>query len=134
MILRQLPRPFGPFKCPMQFMHSGQRAKKVVIGMSGGVDSSVAAYMLKAKGFEVQGVFMKNWDIADEFGNCRADKDAQDAEYVCKKLDIPFTVVNFVKEYWTEVFQDLVQQYENGLTPNPDMDCNRHIKFGHFFR
>ncbi len=101
--------------------------------MSGGVDSTVAAHLLKSQGFEVIGVFMKNWDIADEFGNCRADKEAEDAEFVCNKLDIPFQVVNFVKDYWTDVFQNLVQEYEQGLTPNPDVECNKHIKFGHFF-
>lgn len=109
------------------------RKKRVVIGMSGGVDSTVGAHLLKSKGFEVIGLFMKNWDIADETGHCRADKEAEDAEYVCQKLDIPFQHVNFVKEYWNEVFQTLVQEYEAGWTPNPDVECNRHLKFGHFY-
>ena len=108
-------------------------AKRVVIGMSGGVDSSVAAHMLKSKGFEVIGVFMKNWDTVDEQGICQADKEAEDAEWVCNKLQIPFKHVNFVKEYWSEVFNKLVTEYEAGLTPNPDVDCNRYIKFGHFY-
>lgn len=110
------------------------RKKRVVMGMSGGVDSTVGAHLLKSKGFEVIGLFMKNWDIADETGNCRADKEAEDAEYVCQKLDIPFLHVNFVKEYWNEVFQTLVHEYENGWTPNPDVECNRHLKFGHFYQ
>ena len=115
-------------------LHTSQnaKAKRVVLGMSGGVDSSVAAHLLKSKGFEVIGVFMKNWDIVDEQGICQADKEAEDAEYVCNKLQIPFKHVSFVKEYWSEVFNKLVEEYQAGLTPNPDVDCNRFIKFGHF--
>ena len=94
-----------------------------------GVDSSVSAHLLKSKGFEVVGVFMKNWDIADETGTCQADKDAADAEHVCNHLQIPFKQVNFVKEYWSEVFNRLVQEYESGWTPNPDIDCNKYRLF-----
>ena len=90
--------------------------------------------MLKSKGFEVIGVFMKNWDIADETGTCRADKEAEDAEYACQQLNIPFQTVNFVKQYWNEVFEKLVNEYEQGWTPNPDVDCNRQIKFGTFYQ
>ena len=117
-----------------QNIHTGQKIKRVVIGMSGGVDSTVGAHMLKSKGFEVIGVFMKNWDIADETGTCRADKEAEDAEYACQQLNIPFQTVNFVKQYWNEVFEKLVNEYEQGWTPNPDVDCNRHIKFGTFYQ
>lgn len=92
----------------------------------------MSAILLKRKGYEVVGVFMKNWDTADEFGNCQADKDAEEAEGICKQLDIPFHLVSFVKEYWHEVFTDLITEYQNGFTPNPDIQCNRHLKFGHF--
>ena len=112
---------------------NGLKTKRVVIGMSGGVDSTVSAHLLKSKGFEVIGVFLKNWDLVDEQGICQADKEAEDAEYVCNKLQIPFRHINFVKEYWSEVFDKLVKEYEYGWTPNPDIDCNKHIKFGHFF-
>ena len=108
--------------------------KRVIIGMSGGVDSSVAAHLLKSKNFEVIGVFMKNWDLIDETGNCRADKEAEDAEYVCQRLQIPFYNFNFVKEYWMDVFERLVDEYNHGITPNPDIDCNKHIKFGNFYQ
>ncbi|ENN74530.1 hypothetical protein YQE_08854, partial [Dendroctonus ponderosae] len=107
--------------------------KRVVLGISGGVDSAVAALMLKRKGFDVQGVFMRNWDIADETGTCRADEDFKDANYVCNQLNIKLHHVNFVKEYWNEVFSNLVKDYETGLTPNPDILCNRHVKFKYFY-
>ena len=67
-------------------------------------------------------------------GSCRADKDAEDAEYVCKHLQIPFHHTNFVKEYWNEVFNNLINEYQEGWTPNPDVDCNKYIKFGHFYK
>ncbi|KAL5014729.1 hypothetical protein ScPMuIL_008999 [Solemya velum] len=106
--------------------------KKVVCGMSGGVDSSVAALLLKEKGYEVVGLFMKNWDIANEQGKCMVDDDRKDAEFVCKRIGIPFHEVNFVKEYWNEVFSSFVTDYESGLTPNPDILCNKFIKFSKF--
>ena len=110
------------------------RAKpRVAVGMSGGVDSAVTALLLKQEGYEVVGVFMKNWDTLEESGvDCQADKDAADAEKICNHLDIPFRHVNFVKEYWNEVFTPLLETYAQGETPFPDVDCNRHIKFGHF--
>ena len=83
---------------------------------------------------QVVGVFMRNWDGRDETGHCNVDKEAEEAERICDKLDIPFREVNFVKEYWNEVFEPTVVDYQNGLTPNPDILCNRQVKFGHFHR
>ncbi|GFY78966.1 mitochondrial tRNA-specific 2-thiouridylase 1 [Trichonephila inaurata madagascariensis] len=108
--------------------------KKVVCAMSGGVDSSVAALLLKNRGFQVQGVFMRNWDIADEKGQCQADREKEDAEYACKKIGIPLLEVNFVKEYWHNVFSYLINEYKAGYTPNPDIHCNKKIKFDLFFK
>ncbi|KAJ3647703.1 hypothetical protein Zmor_019566 [Zophobas morio] len=108
--------------------------KKVVVGVSGGVDSAVAALILKHKGYDVQGVFMQNWDIADEKGVCSADADYKDAALVCGKLNIKLTHVNFVKHYWNEVFCELVREYESGCTPNPDILCNRNVKFRYFYK
>ncbi len=109
-------------------------AKRVALGVSGGVDSTVSAILLKKRRYEVVGVFMRNWDLADEAGRCAADGDAEEAERICRRLEIPFREVNLVKEYWTEVFTPLVAEYQAGLTPNPDLLCNRHIKFDHFHR
>ncbi|CAB3367255.1 Hypothetical predicted protein [Cloeon dipterum] len=100
--------------------------------MSGGVDSSVAALLLKQKGFEVHGLYMKNWDGHEESGFCHGERDAEDAEWVCKKLQIPLKHVNFVKEYWNFVFSDLIKEYSEGWTPNPDILCNRFVKFDCF--
>ncbi|XP_076304054.1 mitochondrial tRNA-specific 2-thiouridylase 1 isoform X2 [Tachypleus tridentatus] len=107
--------------------------RKVVCGISGGVDSSVAALLLKKKGYDVLGVFMRNWDIADETGHCSADRDKDDAEYVCQRIGIPLQEVNFVRHYWNEVFSELIEDYQNGLTPNPDILCNKSIKFSIFY-
>lgn len=105
---------------------------KIACGISGGVDSSVAAYLLTRKGFDVVGVFMRNWDQVEENGICSSDKDLEDGRHVCQKLGIPLVEVNFVKEYWNLVFNKLLEEYSCGLTPNPDMLCNRHIKFDAF--
>lgn len=107
--------------------------KKVIVGLSGGVDSAVTALLLKNKGFNVTGVFMYNWDINDETGVCSIEKDLEDAQWVCKKLKIPFLEVNFVKDYWNDVFSYVTEEYVNGRTPNPDILCNKYIKFGHFY-
>uniref|UniRef100_A0A1B0FUY8 tRNA-5-taurinomethyluridine 2-sulfurtransferase n=1 Tax=Lutzomyia longipalpis TaxID=7200 RepID=A0A1B0FUY8_LUTLO len=107
--------------------------KTVALGISGGVDSAVAALLLKNRGFQVKGVFMRNWDIADEKTMCTGDRDWEDAQRVCRHLGIPLIHVNFVKEYWNNVFRDFLRDYESGYTPNPDILCNRYIKFDHFF-
>ena len=105
---------------------------RVVVGMSGGVDSSVAALLLKRQGHEVIGLFMKNWDEKDEAGHCSADKDFEDVKSVCGALDIPYYGVNFSKEYREKVFAYFLSECEKGRTPNPDVLCNREIKFGPF--
>ncbi|KAI7791612.1 mitochondrial tRNA-specific 2-thiouridylase 1 [Triplophysa rosa] len=108
--------------------------RHVVCAMSGGVDSSVSALLLKRMGYHVTGVFMKNWDTHDERGVCSSEKDCEDAYKVCKMLDMPFHQVSYVKEYWHEVFSNLLSEYEKGRTPNPDILCNKHIKFKHFYQ
>ncbi|XP_040346468.1 mitochondrial tRNA-specific 2-thiouridylase 1 isoform X2 [Herpailurus yagouaroundi] len=110
-----------------------QVARHVVCALSGGVDSAVAALLLKRRGYQVTGVFMKNWDSLDEHGVCTADRDCEDAYRVCQILDIPFHQVSYVKEYWNDVFSDFLSEYEKGRTPNPDIVCNKHIKFSCFF-
>ena len=118
--------------------------KKVVIGMSGGVDSSVAAYILQQKGYEVIGLFMRNWDsmVNDDIeGNpnlnnniCPQEQDYNDALEVCKKLNIPLHRVDFVKEYWDYVFTYFLDELKKGRTPNPDLMCNKYIKFDLFIK
>lgn len=105
---------------------------KVVIGMSGGVDSSVAAFLLQEQGYTVEGLFMKNWEEDDRDGYCAAAKDLADAQAVCAQLGIPLHIVNFSREYWDDVFTHFLNEYENGRTPNPDVLCNREIKFKAF--
>lgn len=105
---------------------------RVVVGMSGGVDSSVTAYLLKQQGYDVIGIFMKNWDDTDETGHCTAEEDFQDVRRVCDQIGIPYYTVNFEKEYMDKVFQYFLDEYRNGRTPNPDVMCNREIKFGEF--
>ncbi|KAK3605821.1 hypothetical protein CHS0354_002453 [Potamilus streckersoni] len=108
--------------------------KTIVCGVSGGVDSAVAALLLKRKGYNVIGLFMKNWDVTNERGVCTTDQDREDAKFVCDHLKIPFYEVNFVKEYWNHVFSSFVKDYQAGLTPNPDVLCNKYIKFHAFFQ
>ncbi|WP_072136187.1 tRNA 2-thiouridine(34) synthase MnmA [Bacillus kwashiorkori] len=105
---------------------------RVVVGMSGGVDSSVAAYLLKQQGYEVIGIFMKNWDDTDEFGVCTATEDYNDVIRVCNQIGIPYYAVNFEKEYWDKVFTYFLEEYKRGRTPNPDVMCNKEIKFKAF--
>lgn len=106
-------------------------AKKVVVGMSGGVDSSVVAYLLKKQGYEVIGLFMRNWEEGED---CPAEADHQDVVNVAARLEIPFYTVNFTREYKELVFKDFVEQSLKGLTPNPDILCNREIKFNLLYR
>ena len=105
---------------------------RVVVGMSGGVDSSVAALLMKRAGHEVIGVFMKNWEEKDESGVCTSERDWADARSVCEKLDIPYYSVNFAKQYMDRVFSHFLEEYKKGRTPNPDVLCNREIKFNVF--
>ena len=105
---------------------------RVIVGMSGGVDSSVAALLLKQQGFDVEGLFMKNWEEDDTENYCAAAQDRQDAEKVCEKLGIPFHTVNFAAEYWDRVFAHFLKEYQAGRTPNPDILCNKEIKFKAF--
>ena len=100
--------------------------------MSGGVDSSVAALLLKQQGYDVIGLFMRNWVEEDESGCCTALDDYDDVRAVAGKLDIPYYTVDLSKEYWDNVFRQFVDYYKRGLTPNPDVLCNREIKFGPF--
>lgn len=106
--------------------------KKVVLGMSGGVDSSVAAILLKEQGYDVIGVFMKNWEEKDDNGVCLSEEDYKDVIAVAEQLEIPYYSVNFVKEYWDKVFTYFLNEYKRGRTPNPDVMCNKEIKFRAF--
>lgn len=105
---------------------------RVVVGMSGGVDSSVAALLLKEQGYDVVGIFMKNWDDTDDFGVCTATEDYDDVIRVCNQLNIPYYAVNFEKQYWDKVFTYFLDEYKSGRTPNPDVMCNKEIKFKAF--
>lgn len=117
---------------------------KVMVGLSGGVDSAVAAYLLKKEGYEVVAAFMRNWDAmanGDYLGNptinddqCPQEKDYWDAKKVAEKLGIPLLRVDFIKEYWDHVFSFFISEYENGRTPNPDILCNKYIKFDAFLK
>lgn len=107
--------------------------KTVVVGVSGGVDSSVAAYLLKEQGYNVIGLFMNNWEEESERDSaCTSATDWEDARAVCAYLDIPVYSVNFAKEYYERVFSYFLSEYKKGRTPNPDVLCNREIKFGPF--
>ena len=106
--------------------------ERIVVGMSGGVDSSVAALLLKQQGYDVVGVFMKNWDEKDSNGVCTSTADWEDVQAVCERIGIPFYAVNFEKEYQERVFSHFLDEYKKGRTPNPDVLCNREIKFKAF--
>ena len=107
---------------------------RVVVGMSGGVDSSVAALLLKQTGYEVIGLFMNNWDEQDDSGACTSAEDFEDARSVCTAIGIPLYSVSFAKEYYDRVFSYFLGEYAAGRTPNPDVLCNREIKFAPFKR
>ncbi|MCC7516119.1 MAG: tRNA 2-thiouridine(34) synthase MnmA [Pseudomonadales bacterium] len=104
-------------------------ATKVIVGMSGGVDSSVTALLLQQQGYTVEGLFMKNWDEDDGSEYCTAKADLADAQAVADKLGIPLHTANFATEYWDNVFEHFLAEYQAGRTPNPDILCNREIKF-----
>lgn len=103
---------------------------KIVVGVSGGVDSSVAAYLLKKAGHDVIGLFMVNWEELD--GSCTAEEDFEDVKRVCNNIGIPYFSVNYTKEYYSRVFTYFLEEYKKGRTPNPDVLCNREVKFGPF--
>lgn len=105
---------------------------QVIVGMSGGVDSSVSAYLLKQQGYDVRGLFMKNWEEDDTEEYCAAAEDLKDAAQVCERLDIELHEVNFAHEYWENVFEHFLADYKAGRTPNPDILCNKEIKFKEF--
>ena len=107
-------------------------AERVVVGMSGGVDSSVAALLLKQQGYDVLGVFMKNWEEKDEDGLCTATQDYADVRDVCDAIGIPYYTVNFSRQYWDKVFTHFLEEYRRGRTPNQDVLCNQEIKFRAF--
>lgn len=102
---------------------------RVIVGMSGGVDSSVSALLLQQQGYHVEGLFMKNWDEDDGTEYCSAKQDLADAKSVCDRLGIPLHTANFAAEYWDNVFEQFLAEYRAGRTPNPDILCNREIKF-----
>ncbi|WP_027853701.1 tRNA 2-thiouridine(34) synthase MnmA [Marinobacterium litorale] len=107
-------------------------AIKVIVGMSGGVDSSVSALLLQQQGYQVEGLFMKNWEEDDGTEYCTAKEDLADAQAVCDRLGIKLHTANFAAEYWDNVFEHFLEEYRAGRTPNPDILCNREIKFKAF--
>ncbi|MFD1803200.1 tRNA 2-thiouridine(34) synthase MnmA [Mixta tenebrionis] len=111
---------------------SDNSQKKVIVGMSGGVDSSVSAWLLQQQGYQVEGLFMKNWEEDDGEEYCTAADDLADAQAVCDKLGMKLHKVNFAAEYWDNVFEHFLAEYKAGRTPNPDILCNKEIKFKAF--
>ncbi len=107
---------------------------EIMVGVSGGVDSSVAALLLRRNGADIAGLFMQNWEEDERFGECRAERDRSDALRVCAALDIPFHARNFANQYWDQVFAHFLDEYRAGRTPNPDVLCNREIKFKTFLQ
>ncbi|OBT11726.1 tRNA 2-thiouridine(34) synthase MnmA [Shewanella sp. UCD-FRSSP16_17] len=116
----------------MTSINPDSNGKKVIVGMSGGVDSSVSAYLLQQQGYQVEGLFMKNWEEDDTDEYCLAAEDLKDAQAVCDKLGIKLHTVNFASEYWDNVFEHFLAEYKAGRTPNPDIMCNKEIKFKAF--
>ena len=105
-----------------------------IVGMSGGVDSSVTALLLKQQGYNVEGLFMKNWEEDDKTEYCTAMSDLQDAQSVCDKLNIKLHTANFASEYWDNVFEIFLTEYSSGRTPIPDILCNKEIKLKVFLQ
>ena len=135
--LPPLPLPAAPqqsqsaaLQLPVPLHPAALHKPRVTVALSGGVDSSVSAFLLREAGYSVRCVYMANWDERDETGQCSSTADRADAEAVCRHLSLPVECVEFVREYWVEVFERMVAGYSSGLTPNPDVWCNRHIKFG----
>ena len=107
--------------------------QRIAIGMSGGVDSSVAAYLLSQDKYDVEGIFMKNWEEDDQ-DECNSKEDYEDAKRVCKLLNIKLNLINFSDKYWTNVFEIFINDLKKGFTPNPDVFCNKEIKFNQFYK
>ena len=105
---------------------------KIMVAMSGGVDSSVSALLLQKQGLDIAGMFMKNWEEDDRFGECTATEDAADARAVAESMGMHLHTRNFASEYWENVFEEFLSEYRAGRTPNPDILCNREIKFKTF--
>ena len=119
-----------------QYRHNHD-GKTVAVAMSGGIDSAAVAVLLQQKGYKCVGIFMKNWDSSDEVGQevCSISRDREDMRQVCKRLNIPSLEVDFIKEYWNQVFIPFIESYKTGIeTPNPDVACNRHVKFNCFVK
>src|SRR5215469_6994913 len=106
-------------------MNKPTNKTQVIVGLSGGVDSSVAALLLQQQGYQVQGVFMQNWDQDNQDPFCSANQDLADVRAVCERLQIPLMTVSFAEEYWQRVFQNFLDEYAAGRTPNPDILCNQ---------
>ena len=115
---------------PAAAFREDRSSMHVIVGMSGGVDSSVAALLLKQQGYQVSGIFMQNWEDDDE--HCTARQDYRDASSVASALGIDLQTVNFADEYWERVFAHFLEEYGAGRTPNPDILCNKEIKFAAF--